>query len=108
MMRRANMVNEVLQLYRFIVDKYSSINIQMEDGSGQSIIGHLVRLMIEIHSELDGFKGVSEHSEGNIVVMSVLRIMTQIVVRVPIDLLSPDARALIINTALQFGVVSLE
>ena len=34
LMHRANMVNEVLQLYRFIVDKYSALNIQMEDGSG--------------------------------------------------------------------------
>jgi len=33
-MRRPNMVNEVLQLYRFIVDKYASNSVQMEDGSG--------------------------------------------------------------------------
>lgn len=48
----------------------------MEDGSGQSIVGHLIRIMIEIHADLDGLKDVSEHTEGNIVVMSILRIMT--------------------------------
>ena len=106
-MKKANMVNEILQLYRFIVDKYSSLNIQMEDGSGQSIVGHLVRLMIDIHADLDGFKGVSEHTEGNIVVMSILRIMTQIVVRVPMDLISMDAKSLVLETALRFGLASL-
>jgi hypothetical protein len=40
--------------------------------------------------------------------MSVLRIMTQIVVRVPMDLVSLDAKTLIIETSLRFGVVSLE
>ena len=102
------MVNEILQLYRFIVDKYSSMNIQMEDGSGQSIVGHLIRLMIDIHADLEDLKDVSEHTEGNIVVMSILRIITQIVVRVPMDLISMDAKSLVFETALRFGVVSLE
>ena len=67
-MRRTNIINEVLQLYRLIVDNYSQMNINLEDGSGQSIIGSLILLLIEITKELGGFQGVSEHTEGNIVV----------------------------------------
>ncbi len=41
-MGKPEIVNEVMQLYRFVVDKYSSIELLMNDGSGQTVIQHLV------------------------------------------------------------------
>ena len=57
-------------------------------------------MLIEITQELGGFDGVSEHTEGNIVVSSMLRIMTQIVVRVPNTQLNSEARAFVVETGL--------
>ena len=40
-MNKAEIVNEMLELYRFIVDKYSCMNLSMPSGD-QSVIAYLV------------------------------------------------------------------
>lgn len=57
----------------------------MQDGN-QSVICYLIQLMVDMyHTELQQFKAVIDNEEGVILVMTVLRIMTQIVVRAPLD-----------------------
>jgi hypothetical protein len=84
-MNKAEIVNEMLELYRFIVDKYSCMNLLMPNGE-QSVIAYLVSEMNFMFTNLRTWRCEQEAErprEEVLVVQTILRIMLQIVVRVP-------------------------
>jgi len=82
---QCEIVNEVLELFRFIVDKYSSNDIMMD--SNTSVVQYIINLMREIFNSIQCFTGdqsLEAPREQVIGVQTILRIMLQIVVHVPV------------------------
>lgn len=101
---KPSIVNEVMQLYRFIVDKYSDKQINMSTGG--TLVGYLIQLMMDMYNnELQQFKAVVTNDEGTILVMTMLRILTQIVVRAPME---SSEEQLIIEAACVFGTAGVQ
>jgi hypothetical protein len=83
-------INEVLELYRFIVEKYASFNVV--DPNGQ--ISSNITIICELALFLDGFwdryaatlnrdGGDSEERERSLIISSIMRIMTQTLSKMP-------------------------
>ena len=87
---KPSIVNEVMQLYRFIVDKYSTLDCpKMADGT--TVMECLCLLVREMFAgELGQLKKVVGSDEGTILVQTILRILTQICVRAPFAEMSPQ------------------
>ncbi len=78
-LNKASIVNEIMQLYRFVVDKYAERAVPMLDG--ELLESHLILLMQDIYQHTNSFQSVVNDDEGIILVMTMLRVATQIVVR---------------------------
>lgn len=78
-LNKASIVNEIMQLYRFVVDKYAERAVAMPNGD--LLESHLIFLMQDIYQHTNCFKSVVNDDEGIILVMTMLRVATQIVVR---------------------------
>lgn len=73
--------------------------------TGQSLVAYLIQLMMDMYqNELQQFKAVVTNDEGIILVMTMLRILTQIAVRAPIE---SAEEQLIIEAASVFGTAGV-
>ena len=103
---KPSIVTEVMQLYRFIVDKYSTMECKMPDGS--TVMETLCQLLREMfNGELGQLKKVIGSDEGTILVQTILRILTQIVVRAPFSEMKPSQRALIQETCRDYWCMAI-
>ena len=114
-------VNEILELYRFIVDKYAGMVIPMDQTTGQTVIDFLVSMLM-LH--WNHFLGVVTHNsvtqdqlqqidfeelygEESIGIQSIVRIMNHIVIQVKIPDLNEQASMTIFNSAMIISTQAL-
>lgn len=59
------------------------------------------------NNDLQGFKSVVGNDEGIIFVQTILRVLTQIVVRLPFDNLTQKEQKMVTEAAVTFGYAAL-
>lgn len=101
-------INEILDLFRFIVDKYACMSLSME--GQQTVNDFLIATLQQVWSHFMGVIGdnkelaemdLSEvYGEESIVLHSIVRILNHIVVRVKLSDLSEDSAMDVLSTAM--------
>lgn len=71
---KASIVNELMQLYRFVVDKYAERAVMMPNS--ELLESHLIELMRDIYQHTNKFSSVVGDDEGIILVITMLRVLT--------------------------------
>ena len=107
-------IGEILDLFRFIVDKYSCMTLAMPelaaDGQqpqAQTVNDFMINMLQQVWTYFMGAIGGTDgqpesesYSEESIALHTVVRILNQIVVRVKLTDLSEDAGWNVVNTAM--------
>jgi len=108
-------VNEILEVFRHIISNYAG-SVQKLPDSNCTIIVHLVTLFSQIFDQYMGQFGIDAeeedfseiYSEQSITIQNILRIMTHIVLRVPLRDNEEQASVLIYGTALKQSMLALK